>query len=80
MMKLRTTIFSRCGVSSHSFLHSCQHLSCMVEVEDMNMVEKRPSNHQPEDEGMDMVDEYPSKGRPEVGGMDMVEDMTWRWR
>jgi hypothetical protein len=57
----------------------------MVEVEDINMVEKRPSNHQPEDEGMDMVDEYPSKGRPEVEGMDMedidmVEDMTRRWR
>jgi hypothetical protein len=54
----------------------------MVEVEDMNMVEKRPSNHQPEDEGMDMVDAYPSKGRSEVEGMDidMVEDMMRRWR
>jgi hypothetical protein len=40
----------------------------MVEVEDMNMVEKRPSDHQPEDEGMDMVDEYPSNGAVGGGG------------
>jgi hypothetical protein len=28
----------------------------MVEVEGMDMVEERPSNHRPEDEGTDMVE------------------------
>jgi hypothetical protein len=53
----------------------------MVEVEGMDLVEERPSNHWPEDEGMDMVEERPSKERPEAESMDMedidmIKDMT----
>jgi hypothetical protein len=52
----------------------------IVEVEDMNMMEEWPSNHQPEDEGMNMVEEHRSKEWSEMDGMnmediDMVKDM-----
>jgi hypothetical protein len=38
----------------------------MVEVEGMDMVEERPSNHWPKDEGTNMVKECPSNHRSEV--------------
>jgi hypothetical protein len=42
----------------------------MVEVDGMNMVEERPSNHQSEDESMDMVGERLSNHQSEVEGID----------
>jgi hypothetical protein len=48
----------------------------MMEVEGMNMVEKRPSKERPKVEGMDMVEEHPTKEWSEIEGLDMVEDTT----
>jgi hypothetical protein len=53
----------------------------MVEVEGMDMMEERSSNHRSDDEGIDMVEERSSNHQSEVKGIDredidMVEDMT----
>jgi hypothetical protein len=48
----------------------------MMEVEGMNMVEKRSSKGRPKVEGMDMVEERPTKEWSEIEGLDMVEDTT----